>query len=72
MGPSPGFATGLLSDLRRVASPLWVSVSSSVKVGMRLRVLKVPYSMLIPVVAADTDVRKMDGDDHPEAMASFA
>lgn len=61
LGPSPGFATGLLSDLRQVASPLWVSVSSSVKVGMRLHVPKVPYSMLIPVVAVDTDIKKMDG-----------
>lgn len=34
--------------------------------------LKVPYSVLIPVVAADADVKKMDGDDHPEAMVSFA
>lgn len=34
--------------------------------------LKVPYSMLIPVVAAGTDVKKTDGNDHPEAMACFA
>lgn len=34
---------------------------------------KVLYSIFIPIVATDTDIKKkMRGDDHLEAIASFA